>query len=78
MRKILISAFVALISSSAIAGNYLVVTTTEWIAPNGDVVQAGTAINEVVADQTFNPGPGLTLALDTGQPWYHPKPVVGP
>ena len=57
---------------------YLVVTTSPWAAPNGDIVPTGTAINSIAADPLFNPGPGLALAADTGQPWYSPPPAPPP
>ena len=61
-----------LISAPAFAGNYVVTCTTSCTALDGTTQPAGTVINRILADPTFNPGPGLSLQPDTGQAVYVP------
>jgi hypothetical protein len=72
--KHLIFSLALLAPLCAHAANYVVVCATTCTAFDGTTQPAGTALNRIIADPTFNPGPGLALIPDTGQSIYAPPP----
>lgn len=55
---------------------YFIVTIMPWMSPSGDTVPPGMAVNKIMADADFAPGPGLELQIIASQPWYSPKQSV--
>ncbi len=75
MVKQILAAIALLIASPAFAGDYVVTCTAPCTAPDGTTQPAGTVINRILADPTFDPGPGLSIQPDTGQAVYAPPPA---
>jgi hypothetical protein len=68
MRKLILA--LSLITTPALAGNYVVTCTIPCIVSDGTTQPAGTVLNRIVADSTFRPGAGLSIVPDTGQAVY--------
>lgn len=71
-----ITALALLFAAPAFAGNYVVTYAAPCVASDGTTQPAGTVVNRILADPTFNPGMGLTLQPDTGQAIYSPPVQV--
>ncbi len=72
MRALIVAALALLIAPPVFAGQYVVTCTAPCAAPDGTTQPAGTVINRILADPSFNPGPGLSIQPDTGQAVYAP------
>jgi len=66
----------SMLTAPAFAGSYVVQCSTPCTASDGTTQPAGTAVNRILADPGFDPGPGLALAPDTGQSVYAPPAPV--
>ena len=75
VNRSIFAAVALLFSAPAFAGNYVVTCTAPCVASDGTTQPAGTVLNRILADPTFNPGPGLSLQPDTGQAVYVPPPA---
>ena len=74
VNRFTLAALALLLSAPAFAGNYVVICTAPCVASDGTTQPPGTVINRILADPTFDPGPGLSLQPDTAQAVYAPPP----
>ncbi len=78
MTRILALLLLLAVPAYAAPSNFALVCTAPCIASDGTTQPAGTVLGKVLAEATWNPGPGKQIVPDTGQAAYVPIPPPPP